>query len=141
MVSIPPEYGWSLVAHPERPETSSATDANSTGSPSAVVCRYSHPGLVTSRSTANHPAATERDATWVTRNTHTVSMTRHATFTGTTANPECHQELIAANGEVTRCGSGSHTVPIWVNPEWAPSVTQRAIDRCDRASAYSWGRP
>lgn len=70
-----------------------------------------------------------------------LSMTRHATFTGTAANPECHQELIAANGAVTRCGSGSHTVPIWVNPEWAPSVIRRAIDRCDRASAYSWGRP
>lgn len=41
-----------------------------------VIDRYSHPGLVTSRSTANHPAATERDATWVTRNTHTASKPR-----------------------------------------------------------------
>ena len=62
------------------------------------------------------------------------AITKQATEGNTPASPLRHQASRITNGISRRCGSGSHTVPIWSGPGVRESRIRRAMFRCASAS-------
>ena len=76
-----------------------------------VDCRYRRLGFSASNPAAAAPAARLENADFTAANRNAPAITKQTAEGMAPASPVCQSELSFTSGSISRCGSGSHTVP------------------------------